>query len=81
MSTATIATILLLGVSGAFTYLLTYLRIPTMIATGLFSITSNKIVILVPVSYTHLFRPITQWPRTAKMFSTPVTGSALYIKA
>lgn len=39
--------LILLGVSGAFTYLLTYLRIPTMIATGLFSITSNKIVILV----------------------------------
>ena len=39
--------LILLGVSGAFTYLLTYLRIPTMIATGLFSIISNKIVILV----------------------------------
>ena len=39
--------LILLGVSGAFTYLLTYLRIPTMIATGLFSITSNKIVILI----------------------------------
>lgn len=39
--------LILLGVSGAFTYLLTYLRIPTMIATGLFSITSNKIIILI----------------------------------
>ena len=47
--------LILLGVSGAFTYLLTYLRIPTMIATGLFSITSNKIVILILLNILMLF--------------------------
>ncbi len=38
--------LILLGVSGAFTYLLTYLKIPPMIASALFSITENKILIL-----------------------------------
>lgn len=47
--------LILLGVSGAFTYLLTYLRIPTMIATGLFSITSNKIIILIMLNILMLF--------------------------
>ena len=39
--------LILLGVSGAFTYLLTYLKIPGQVAEFLFSITSNKILILV----------------------------------
>lgn len=39
--------LILLGVSGAFTYLLTYLKIPTLIASSIFSITDNKIVILI----------------------------------
>jgi tripartite ATP-independent transporter DctM subunit len=38
--------LILLGVSGAFTYLLTYLKIPTKIATALFTVTDNRIVIL-----------------------------------
>ena len=38
--------LILIGVSGAFTYLLTYLQIPTMVTSALFSITSNKIAIL-----------------------------------
>lgn len=33
-------------IAGAFTYLLTYLKIPPMIASALFSITENKILIL-----------------------------------
>ena len=36
-------------------YLLTYLRIPTMSATGLFSITSNNIVILILLNILMLF--------------------------
>ncbi len=39
--------LILLGVSGAFTYLLTYLKIPSQIATAIFAITDNKIVILI----------------------------------
>ena len=39
--------LILLGVSGAFTYLLTYLKIPSKVATGLFALTSNKIMILI----------------------------------
>ena len=39
--------LILLGVSGAFTYLLTYLKIPPMIATAIFSVTDNKIIILI----------------------------------
>ena len=39
--------LILLGVSGAFTYLLTYLKIPGKVATALFAITDNKILILV----------------------------------
>ena len=35
--------LILLGVSGAFTYLLTYLKIPGKVATALFAITDNKI--------------------------------------
>ncbi|MBR1710500.1 MAG: TRAP transporter large permease [Clostridia bacterium] len=38
--------LILLGVSGAFTYLLTYLKIPGRVATALFAITSNKLLIL-----------------------------------
>lgn len=39
--------LILLGVSGAFTFLLTYLKIPTMIANAIFTITDNKILILI----------------------------------
>jgi tripartite ATP-independent transporter DctM subunit len=39
--------LILLGVSGAFTYLLTYLKIPAKVTTGLFAITENKIIILI----------------------------------
>lgn len=39
--------LILLGVSGAFTYLLTYLKIPAKVAAGLFALTSNKIMILI----------------------------------
>ena len=39
--------LILLGVSGAFTYLLTYLKIPSRVATALFALTSNKIMILI----------------------------------
>ena len=38
--------LILLGVSGAFTYLLTYLKIPGKVAELLFSVTSNKYLIL-----------------------------------
>ena len=38
--------LILLGVSGAFTYLLTYLKIPGQVAELLFSVTSNKVLIL-----------------------------------
>lgn len=47
--------LILLGVSGAFTYLLTYLKIPSQIATALFSITDNKIVILLMLNVLMLF--------------------------
>ncbi len=39
--------LILIGVSGAFTYLLTYLKVPEQVSTALLSITSNKILILV----------------------------------
>lgn len=39
--------LILLGVSGAFTYLLTYLRIPTLVSQALFSVTDNPIFILI----------------------------------
>lgn len=39
--------LILIGVSGAFTYLLTYLKVPEMVTTALFDLTSNKIVILI----------------------------------
>lgn len=39
--------LILIGVSGSFTYLLTYLKVPTMVSTALFSLTDNKIVILI----------------------------------
>ena len=38
---------ILLGVSGAFTYLLTYLKIPGKVAAALFAITDNKFLILI----------------------------------
>lgn len=38
--------LILLGVSGAFSYLLTYLRIPDRVSGFVFSLTDNKIVIL-----------------------------------
>lgn len=47
--------LILLGVSGAFTYLLTYLKIPEKVATGLFTLTSNKILILVLLNILMLF--------------------------
>lgn len=39
--------LILIGVSGAFTYLLTYLKVPENVTKVLFSLTSNKIVILI----------------------------------
>lgn len=39
--------LILIGVSGSFTYLLTYLKVPTMVSEALFSLTDNKIVILI----------------------------------
>lgn len=39
--------LILIGVSGSFTYLLTYLKVPEKITTGIFAITTNKILILV----------------------------------
>ena len=39
--------LILIGVSGAFTYLLTYLKVPETVTKALFSLTSNKIVILI----------------------------------
>lgn len=39
--------LILIGVSGSFTYLLTYLKVPTMVSTALFNLTDNKIVILI----------------------------------
>ena len=39
--------LILLGVSGAFTYLLTYLKVPEQVSGVLFSITDNKILILI----------------------------------
>lgn len=47
--------LILLGVSGAFTYLLTYLKIPPMIASAIFAITDNKIVILLMLNILMLF--------------------------
>ena len=39
--------LILLGVSGAFTYLLTYLKVPEKVSVALFTLTDNKILILV----------------------------------
>lgn len=39
--------LILLGVSGAFTYLLTYLKVPERVSVALFSLTDNKILILI----------------------------------
>lgn len=39
--------LILIGVSGSFTYLLTYLKVPTMVSTALFNLTDNKIIILI----------------------------------
>lgn len=39
--------LILLGVSGSFTFLLTYLKIPTRIAGAIFSVTDNTIIILI----------------------------------
>lgn len=47
--------LILLGVSGAFTYLLTYLKVPETVSTALFSITDNKILILVMLNILMLF--------------------------
>lgn len=47
--------LILLGVSGSFTYLLTYLHIPTTVASALFSITENKILILIMLNALMLF--------------------------
>ena len=69
--------LILLGVSGAFTYLLTYLRIPTMIATGLFSITSNKIVILILLNILMLFLGCLIEMACLILMLTPVIGSAI----
>ncbi|MDD7174995.1 MAG: TRAP transporter large permease [Clostridiales bacterium] len=42
--------LILLGVSGAFSYLLTYLRIPDQVATAIFSLTTNKYLILICIN-------------------------------
>lgn len=47
--------LILIGVSGAFTYLLTYLKVPTMVSEALLSITDNKIVILILLNLLMLF--------------------------
>jgi tripartite ATP-independent transporter DctM subunit len=39
--------LILIGVSGSFTYLLTYLKIPELMTKALFSVTTNKIMILI----------------------------------
>ena len=39
--------LILLGVSGAFTYLLTYLKVPSIVSEALFGLTDNKILILI----------------------------------
>ena len=45
----------LIAAAGAFGYLLAFLKIPTLITTGLLSITSNKIVILLLINFMLLF--------------------------
>ena len=45
----------LIAAAGAFGYLLAFLKIPTLITTGLLSITSNKIVILLLINLMLLF--------------------------
>lgn len=47
--------LILLGVSGAFTYLLTYLKVPETVSKVLFSITDNKILILIMLNLLMLF--------------------------
>ncbi|MDD3251575.1 MAG: TRAP transporter large permease [Lachnospiraceae bacterium] len=47
--------LILIGVSGAFTYLLTYLKIPEHVSEALFSITDNKIIILIMLNLLMLF--------------------------
>lgn len=47
--------LILLGVSGAFTYLLTYLKVPSVVSEALFSITDNKILILIMLNLLMLF--------------------------
>lgn len=42
--------LILLGVSGAFSYLLTYLRIPDQVSGFIFSLTDNKIIILLTLN-------------------------------
>ena len=44
-----------MGVSGAFTYLLTYLKVPSTVSAALFSITDNKILILIMLNVLMLF--------------------------
>lgn len=39
--------LILIGVSGSFTYLLTYLKIPELMTKALFAVTTNKIMILI----------------------------------
>lgn len=47
--------LILIGVSGAFTYLLTYLKIPETASRALLSITDNKILILILLNLLMLF--------------------------
>ncbi len=47
--------LILIGVSGAFTYLLTYLKLPATVSNALFSLTDNKIVILIMLNILMLF--------------------------
>lgn len=42
--------LILLGVSGAFSYLLTYMRIPESISAFIFSITTNRIIIILSIN-------------------------------
>lgn len=47
--------LILLGVSGAFTYLLTYLKVPEQVSGALFGLTDNKILILIMLNVLMLF--------------------------
>ncbi|MDF2614642.1 MAG: transporter large permease [Clostridia bacterium] len=55
-SLKTLSTVLILmGTAGSFGWMLTYLRVPQMIADSLFSVTDNKIIILLMLNVLLLF--------------------------